>query len=124
MRQRLAAVLVLAVAVGMLGAAGAQAASATIAAVEDTYTSQGNPGTTHGSNGSLTVNGAPGERRAYVKFTVTGIPAGSTEVTAVLRLWASTSSSATFTARAAPPPGASPRSPGTTSHPLASPSPR
>jgi hypothetical protein len=33
MRRRLATVLVLAVAVGMLGAAGAQAASATIAAV-------------------------------------------------------------------------------------------
>ena len=72
MRRRLATVLVLAVAVGMLGAAGAaQAASTTIAAVEDTYTSQGNPGTTHGSNGSLAVNGPPGERRAYVKFTVT-----------------------------------------------------
>jgi acid phosphatase type 7 len=103
MRRRLAVALALTVAVGVLGAAGAaQAASATVTAVEDTYTSQGNPGSTHGSNGSLTVNGPPGERRAYVKFTVTGIPAGSTEVTAVLRLWASTSSAAAFTARAVP----------------------
>jgi hypothetical protein len=35
-----------------------------------------------------------------VKFTVTGIPDGSTEVRAVLRLWASTSASASFTAQA------------------------
>jgi acid phosphatase type 7 len=103
MRRRLAAVLTLVVAVGVLGAAGtASAASATITATEDSYTSQGNASATHGSSGSLTVNGAPGERRAYVKFTVTGIPAGSTEVSAVLRLWVSRSSSATFTARAVP----------------------
>jgi acid phosphatase type 7 len=102
MRRRLAAVLVLAVAVGMLGAAGAQAASTTLTAVEDTYTSQGNAGATHGGNVSLTVNAPPGERRAYVKFTVAGIPAGSTGVSAVLRLWVTRSSSATFTARAVP----------------------
>jgi acid phosphatase type 7 len=103
MRQRLAVVLALAAAVSVLGAAGAaQAASTTITAAEDTYTSQGNAAATHGSGGSLTVNGAPGERRAYVKFNVTGIPAGSTELTAVLRLWVSRSSSATFTARAVP----------------------
>ena len=95
--------LALAVAVGLLGAPGAaQAATATITATEDTYTSQGTAGTTHGSSGSLTVNGAPGERRGYVKFTVTSIPADSTEVSAVLRLWATTSSPATFTARAVP----------------------
>jgi acid phosphatase type 7 len=103
MRRRVAAALVLAAVVGLLGTAGtAQAASTTITATEDTYTSQGNASATHGANGSLTVNGAPGERRAYVKFVVTGIPADSTEVTAVLRLWASRSSSATFTARAVP----------------------
>jgi hypothetical protein len=103
MRSRLAVVLALAVAVGVLGAPGAaQAASTTITATEDSYTSQGNAGTAHGSSGSLTVNGAPGERRAYVKFTVTGIPAGSTEVSAVLRLWVSRSSPATFTAWAVP----------------------
>ena len=95
--------LALAVAVGLLGAPGAaQAASATITPTEDTYTSQGNAGTTHGSSGSLTVNGAPGERRGYVKFTVTSIPDGSTEVSAVLRLWVTRSSPATFTARAVP----------------------
>jgi acid phosphatase type 7 len=103
MRQRLAAVLALAAAISVLGAAGAaQAASTTITAAEDTYTSQGNAAATHGSYGSLTVNGAPGERRAYVKFTVTGVPPGSTQLTAVLRLWVSRSSPASFTARAVP----------------------
>ena len=103
MRRGLAAVLALLAMISLLGVAGvAQAASATITATEDTYTSQGNPDATHGSIGSLTVNGPSGERRAYVKFTVAGIPAGSSEVTAVLRLSASTSSSATFTARAVP----------------------
>jgi hypothetical protein len=77
----------------------AQADTTTVIATEDTFTAQGSPDTNNGSSGSLTVNGPPGERRAYVKFTVTGIPADSTEVTAVLRLWASASSSATFTAR-------------------------
>ena len=96
-------VLALAAAVSVFGAAeAAQAASTTITASEDTYTSLGTAGTTHGSSGSLTVNGPPGERRAYVKFTVTGIPADSTGVTAVLRLWVSQSSSATFTAWAVP----------------------
>jgi hypothetical protein len=103
MRRRLAAVLALAALVSLLGGVGAaQAASTTVIATEDTFTAQGTPDATFGSNGSLIVNGPPGERRAYVKFTVTGIPAGSTEVRAVLRLWASRSSSATFTARAAP----------------------
>jgi hypothetical protein len=103
MRRGLAAVLALLAMTGVLGVAGAaQAAASTITATEDTYTSQGNADATHGSGGSLMVNGPSGERRAYVKFTVAGIPAGSSEVTAVLRLWASTSSSASFTARAVP----------------------
>ena len=68
-RRRLAVVLALAAAISLFGAAdAAQAASTTITASEDTYTSQGNAAATHGSSGSLTVNGPPGERRAYVKF--------------------------------------------------------
>ena len=103
-RRRLAVVLALAAALSVLWAPNAaQAASTTITASEDSYTSQGNAAATHGSSGSLTVNGPPGERRAYVEFTVTGIPADSTDVTAVLRLWVSMSSSATITARAVDP---------------------
>jgi acid phosphatase type 7 len=101
MRRRLTGVLALAALVSTLGLAdSAQAVSTTVIATEDTFTAQGNPDATQGSSGSLLVNGPPRERRTYVKFTVTGIPDGSTEVRAVLRLWASTSSSAAFTARA------------------------
>jgi hypothetical protein len=101
MRRRVAAVLALAALVSLLGLDDpAQADTTTVIATEDTFTAQGSPGTNYGSSGSMTVNGPAGERRAYIKFTVTGIPAGATEVRAVLRLWASTSSSATFTARA------------------------
>jgi hypothetical protein len=99
MRRRLAAVVIVGAAVSVLaGVPAARAATSTITAREDTYTSQGNAGARHGSGGSLTVNAAPGERRTYVKFDVAAIPAGSTEVSAVLRLRASASSSATFTA--------------------------
>jgi hypothetical protein len=69
-----------------------------LSAAEDTYTSQGNPGAVHGTYSHLGVNATPGERRAYVKFTVSSIPAGSTQVTAVLRLWPRASLAATFTA--------------------------
>jgi acid phosphatase type 7 len=101
MRQRLAVVLVLAALLGVLRLAEtAHADTTTVIATEDTFTAQNSPDATQGSSGSLIVNGPPRERRAYIKFTVTGIPAGSTEVRAVLRLWASTSASATFTARA------------------------
>jgi len=75
----------------------AVADTSTLVATDDTYTSQGTPATTHGGNVSLTVNAAPGERRAYLKFTVTGIPDGSTEVGAVLRLRPTFNSSGTFT---------------------------
>jgi hypothetical protein len=100
MRGRLAVVVIAAAAMSALaGVPAAQAASSTVTAAEDSYTSQGNAAATHGSSGSLTVNAAPGERRAYVKFTVSGIAAGSTQVTATLRLRATTTSSATFTVR-------------------------
>jgi hypothetical protein len=75
----------------------AAAASSTIDVAEDTYASQATPNTVHGSYTYLAVNAAPVERRAYVKFTVSGIPTGSTQVTATLRLWAESSSTATFT---------------------------
>jgi acid phosphatase type 7 len=101
LRRSFAAALVLAALVSVLGLAEtARADTTTVIATEDTFTAQSNPDTTQGSSGSLLVNAPPRERRAYVKFTVTGIPDGSTEVRAVLRLQASTSSSATFTAQA------------------------
>jgi hypothetical protein len=81
--------------------AGAQIAQADISmlgATHDTYSTQNDPDTPHGGNASLKVNAAPAERRAFLRFTVSGVPDGSTEVGAVLRLRATTTSSATFTA--------------------------
>jgi acid phosphatase type 7 len=102
MRGRVVAALVAAGAIALLGVQAARADTATVSATEDTYTSQGNPATAHGGNASLKVNAAPGERRAYVKFTVSGIPDGATAVGTVLRLWATTASSSTFTVWSVP----------------------
>jgi hypothetical protein len=60
------------------GCADRAADTSTLGATHDTYSSQNNPTTTHGGHTSLTVNAAPGERRAYLRFAVTGIPDGST----------------------------------------------
>jgi hypothetical protein len=99
MLRRVAAVAAAVAALSVLaGVQDAQADTSTVVASDDTYSSQSNPSTRHGGNSSLSVNAAPRERRAYVKFTVTGIPAGATAVTAVLRLRASAASSATLTA--------------------------
>jgi acid phosphatase type 7 len=81
----------------VVGVQIALADTSTLGATDDTYTSQNNPATPHGGNASLTVNAPPGERRAYLKFALTDIPDGSTEVGAVLRLRPSSTSSATFT---------------------------
>jgi acid phosphatase type 7 len=81
----------------IVGVQIAQADTSTLGATDDTYTSQSNATSPHGGNPSLAVNAAPGERRAYLKFTVTGVPDGSTEVGAVLRLWSPSASSGTFT---------------------------
>ena len=81
----------------IVGVQIAQADTSTLGATDDTYTSQNNPASPHGGNPSLAVNAAPGERRVYLRFTVTGIPDGSTEVGAVLRLWSPSASSGTFT---------------------------
>jgi acid phosphatase type 7 len=98
MRGRLVAALTaFAVMSVVAGVHVARADTSTLDATDDTYTSQNNAASPHGGNASLTVNAAPGERRAYLKFTVTGVPDGSTEVGAVLRLRSSTASSGTFT---------------------------
>jgi hypothetical protein len=65
--------------------------------VEDSYTSQSDFGAVHGSVNYLGVNAPPGERRAYVKFSVSGVPSDATQVTAMLQLWARKSGSATLT---------------------------
>ena len=99
MRGRVVAALTaFAVMSAVVGVHIAQAATSTLGATHDTYSTQNDPDTAHGGNASLKVNAAPAERRAFLRFTVSGIPDGSTEVGAVLRLRATTNSSATFTA--------------------------
>jgi hypothetical protein len=61
--------------------------SLVVAPSDDSYTAKGNPTATHGTEGSMNVDSGSSERRAYAKFTVTGIPAGATGVTATLRLY-------------------------------------
>ncbi len=71
----------------------------TFTATEDSYTSQSNPTGTH-ATGSLNNNAGPtSERRAYVKFSVSGIPVGATNVTSTLKLYSQQSDAThTFTA--------------------------
>jgi hypothetical protein len=74
--------------------------TATLAPSDDSYTSLTNPTGTHGSDGSINVNNSgSSERRAYVKFSVTAIPAGATNITATLRLYSQSpaTSAVTFT---------------------------
>jgi acid phosphatase type 7 len=98
MRGRVAAaVAAFAVMSVLVGVHIAQADTSTVGATHDSYTTQNDPDTAHGGNAALKVNAAPAERRAYLRFTASGIPDGSTEVGAVLRLRATTTSSATFT---------------------------
>lgn len=67
----------------------ASAGSSTLQPTDDSYTSQSNPTGTHGDQASLNTNAAiiANERRSYLKFAVTGIPAGSRNLTAVLSLY-------------------------------------
>jgi hypothetical protein len=60
--------------------------SVTLSPTDDSYTAKGNPGATHGSEGSVNVNSGT-ERRSFVKFTVAGIPQGATGVNATLKLF-------------------------------------
>jgi hypothetical protein len=70
-----------------LVAPAAHAGTGSVIAPEATYDSQSNPTGTHGSDGSINVNSGSSERRAYVKFPVSGIPAGATNIVATLKLW-------------------------------------
>ena len=80
----------------------AKAGSATFAAVEDTYTTQGSPTTAHGSAADLPTSASSTQRNVYVKFVVRGIPADVRSVTATLRLWAQNSSPATIAVHQVP----------------------
>ena len=82
-------------------AAAATSGTVTTTAVQDSYTSQSNASATHGSLTYLAADGVAGaERRTYLMFTVSGVPADATSVTASLRLDASSSSSSPFTVSA------------------------
>jgi hypothetical protein len=69
----------------------------TLAPTDDSYTSKGNPSGTHGSDKSININGGTSARRAYTKFTVAGLPAGATNVTASLRLYSESAAPSTVT---------------------------
>jgi hypothetical protein len=98
MRRRLAMAATVAAVISVLvGVRGGWADTSTLTPTEDTYVSQTNAGGLHGDYTYLATNAAPGERRAYVKFTVDGIPAEATGVSATLRLWGQTTSASTFT---------------------------
>jgi hypothetical protein len=75
----------------------ASAGSSTVSAAEDSYTSQSNASATHGADTSLSVNAKSAnkndERRIYVKFNVTQIPAGATGVGVTLQLYSQQSTS-------------------------------
>ena len=76
------------------------ASSSTLVPTDDSYTARGNASATHGSEGSINVNSGTSERRAYVKFTVSSVPAGATGVTALLKLYSQSSAASTVTVSA------------------------
>ena len=78
-------------------AAAAAAQSATVIADADTYVAASSPNTSYGTATTLRVDGAP--RVAYLRFTPPRLPGPVTK--AVLRIYATTSSSLGFEARSA-----------------------
>lgn len=80
-----------------IGSGGGTSGSVTLGPSDDSYTAKGNPTATHGSEGSINVNSGTSERRAHLKFTVTGIPAGAVGVTATLRAYSQSSAASTVT---------------------------
>jgi hypothetical protein len=91
-RLRAVAVAVVAVVGFVVSAPRAEAAGARFEPVDDGFTKQTEPHTDLSDRSWLTANGESGRRkRIYLKFTVRGIPAGATGVTASLRLHARTS---------------------------------
>ena len=80
-----------------IGSGGGTKGSVTLTPTGDSYTSQGNPNGTHGSDGSLNVNSGSSERRAYLKFNVTAIPSNAIGVTAALNMYSQSSAGSTVT---------------------------
>jgi hypothetical protein len=65
----------------------AVAGSGAFTATGDAYVSQGNPNATH-AGGALKTNSGSGSRWAYLRFDVSGIPAGATDAAATLKVTA------------------------------------
>jgi hypothetical protein len=83
---------------GGLASTGAEADAASLTVAADSYTSQSSAAATHGTVTYLGTDAIAGaERRAYLKFSVSSIPVGATNVTAALRIYAQSASAATFT---------------------------
>jgi acid phosphatase type 7 len=104
LRRKLVALTVMAFLATLLGlASGARADTLTFKVAEDSYTSQSNASATHGTNTYLGNNAAPGERRAYLKFNVSGLPTGATGIHATFTIYAQAASIESFTIWSVPP---------------------
>jgi hypothetical protein len=80
-----------------VGSGGGANGSVTLSPTDDSYAAKGNPAATHGTERSVDVNSGTSERRAYVKFSVAGIPAGAIGITATLKLYSQSSASSSVT---------------------------
>jgi len=74
-------------------APSAGTSSVDVTAEADTYVYETNPDTAYGSETSIAVGGGTATRVAYLRFDVTGLPAGATVTAATLSVRASNSSS-------------------------------
>jgi hypothetical protein len=91
------ALVLLAALLAMTGRASA--GSSTLTPTDDTFTDRSHTTATHGADAVLQVGdtGKNTERRAHLKFTVSGIPTGATNITGTLRLWSLAANSSTYT---------------------------
>jgi calcineurin-like phosphoesterase family protein len=103
LRPKLVVLTVVAFLAALLGfTPGAYADSLTFNVAEDTYTSQSNASATHGTNTYLGNNATPGERRAYLKFSVSGLSGDATDIHATVNIYAQAASTANFTVWSVP----------------------
>lgn len=82
-----------------LGASVASAASLTFISGNDVTAKQAFPSTNYGTDPALQVSGSTTgfAKQMFVKFTVTGVPFGATNVTAQVKLRSQTTASSTIT---------------------------
>jgi hypothetical protein len=66
--------------------------SFTFSPVADTYVSQASPGSAYGSATSFSVVDSPSAKQAFIRFDVTGLPAGASVSSAKLRLFVTNNS--------------------------------